>query len=96
MHGQYDKNYNFSQQVRCFQKNQENQNLCNCRNSDNCPLDNKCLTSKIVHSAKIITDDQQPSKFYIGICETKFKTTFHNPKKFFRHRQNEKNTKLSK
>ena len=71
-------------------KNQENQNLCNCRNSDNCLFDNKCLTSKTVYSANIITDDQQPSKFYLGICETKFKTTFNNHKKSFRHRQNEK------
>ena len=51
-------------------KDQVNQNLCNCRNPDNCPLDNKCLTSKIVYSAEIITDDHQLSKFYLGICET--------------------------
>ena len=51
-------------------KDQVNQNLCNCRNPDNCPLDNKCLTSKILYSAEIITDDQQLSKFYLGICET--------------------------
>ena len=24
-------------------KNQVNEDLCNCRNPDNCPLDNKCL-----------------------------------------------------
>ena len=62
-------------------KDQVNQNLCNCRNPDNCPLDNKCLTSKIVYSAEIITDDQQLSKFYLGICETDFKTRFNNRKK---------------
>ena len=77
-------------------KDQVNQNLCNCRNPDNCPLDNKCLTSKIVYSAEIITDDQQLSKFYLGICETEFKTRFNNHKKSFRHRENEKDTELSK
>ena len=52
--------------------NQANQNLCNCRNRDNCPLDNKCLTSKIfiVYSTATKTDAQQPSNFYLVICET--------------------------
>ena len=96
MHGQYDKNHKFSQQVRCFQKVQANQNLCNCRNPDNCPLDNKCLTSKIVYSAEIITSSQQPSKFYLGICKTEFNTIFNNHKKSFCHRVNEKDIELSK
>ena len=42
---------------------QANQNLRNCRRPDNCPLDNKCLPSKIVYSAEIITHSQQTSKF---------------------------------
>ena len=41
-------------------------------------------------------DNQQPSKFCLGICETEFKTRFKNHKKCFRHRQNEKDTELSK
>ena len=77
-------------------KVQANQNLCNCRNPDNYSLDNECLTSKIVYSAEIITDSHQPSKFYLGICETEFKTRFNIHKKSFRHRENEKDTELSK
>ena len=77
-------------------KDQANQTLCNCRNPDNCPLDNKCLTSKIVYSAEIITDNEQLSKFYLGIWETEFKTRFNNHKKSFCHRQNKKDTELSK
>ena len=77
-------------------KVQANQNLCSCRNPDNCPLDNKCLKSKIVYSAAIITDSQRPSKFYLGICEIEFKTRFNDHKKSFCHRQNEKDTELSK
>ena len=82
MYGQYDENYNFSQQVRCFQKSQESQNLCNCRNSGNCPLDNKCLTSKMVYSAKIITDDQQPSNFYLGFAKQSLRLLLTIPKSF--------------
>ena len=76
-------------------KDQTNQNLCSCRNSDNCLLENKCLTSKLVYSAEIITDDQHPSKFYLMISKTEFKTRFNHHKKSFRHRQNEKDTDLS-
>ena len=75
---------------------QANQNLYNGRNPDNYPLDNNCLTSKIVYSAKMITDDQQPSKSYLGIFETEFKTRFNNPKKSFRYRQSRKYIELSK
>ena len=71
-------------------KNQANQNLCNCRNSDNCPLGNKYLTSKIVCSTERTSNNQQPSKVYLGICKTEFKTRFSNHKKSCRHRQNEK------
>ena len=66
------------------------------QNPNTCPLDNKCLTSKIVYSVEIITDDQQLSKFYLGICGTECKTRFNNHKKSFRHRENEKDTELSK
>ena len=77
-------------------KDQANQNLCNCRNLDNCSLGNKCQTSKKVYSAEIITNDHQLSKFYLGIFETKIKTRFNNHKKSFRYRQNKKDTELSK
>ena len=73
-------------------KDQANQNLCNCPNPDNCPLDNKCLTSKIVYFAEKITDSQQPLKFYLEICGAEFKARFNNHKKSFCHRENEKDT----
>ena len=94
MHGQYENNHKIKYVT--LTQDQVNQNFCNCRNPDNCPLDNKCLTCKIVYSAEIITDHQQLSKFYLGICETEFKTRFKNHKKSFRHQENEKDTELSK
>ena len=44
------------------ERGQANQNLCSCQNPGNCPLDHKYLTSKIIYSAGIITDNQQSSK----------------------------------
>ena len=32
------------------ERDRASQNLCNCPNYGKCPLDNKCLTSKIVYS----------------------------------------------
>ena len=55
------------------ERGQANQNFCNCQNPDNCRLDNKCLTSKIIYSAGIITDNQQSSKVYLRISKTEFK-----------------------
>ena len=92
LYGQYDKNCH-NKYVGC-EKDQENP--CNCRNRDNCPLDNKCPTSKIVYSAKITTNNKQQSKVHCGIKETEFKTRFNNHKKSFRHRRNEKDTELSR
>ena len=81
--------------VAC-KKDQANQNLCNCQNHENYTLDNKCLTSEIVYSAEIITDNKQLSKDYLGIRETELKTRFNNHQKFFRHWQNRKNKEPSK
>ena len=96
MHGEYEKIINSHNKYVAPKKDQVNQNLCNCRNPHNCPLDNKCLTSEIVYSAIIITVDQQLSKFYFGISETEVRTRFNNQKKSFRHRKNETDTELSK
>ena len=50
-------------------KVQTNQNLCNCRNPDNCPLDNKCLISKIVYSAEIITNRSSHQNFILEFAK---------------------------
>ena len=49
------------------QKDQANQNLFNYWTPDNCPLDNKCLTFKILYSAEITTDHQKSSIVYLEI-----------------------------
>ena len=87
---------NYHNKYVASKKDQGNQNFCNCRNPDNCPFDNKCLTSKIVYFAEIITYNQQPSKVYLKISDTEFKTRFNNHRKSFQYRQNEKDTEISK
>ena len=78
---------------------ENDQILCNCRNRNDCPLDGKCLSSKIVYSAEVTTETSPPippGKIYLGICDTEFKTRYGNHKKSFRHRRYEKDTELSK
>ena len=36
-----------------FPKKSAKQRTCNCLNKENCPLEPKCLTTKIVYKAKI-------------------------------------------
>ena len=77
----------FSQQLCCFGKRSDKLKSSKLstpwQHHNNCPLDNKCLTSKIAYSAEIITYNQQPPNVYFGISETGLKILFW-------HRQNEK------
>ena len=66
-----------SQQLCCFGKRSDKLKSSKLstpwQHHNNCPLDNKCLTSKIAYSAEIITYNQQPPNVYLGISETGLK-----------------------
>ena len=49
---------------------------CNCRSKESCPLQNQCLTPKIVYRADVkdLTNDEK--NFYLGVTETPFKERF--------------------
>ena len=65
-----------------------------CRNKDKCPLDNKCLTSRKVYNAQVITNNV--TKNYIRLTERTFKQRFSQHKATFKHRKYTKSTELSK
>ena len=46
---------------------------CNCRSKDQCPIENKCLSSALVYNATVTTNDSSPGKNYIGLTEGTFK-----------------------
>ena len=57
--------------------NETNGETCDCRNKSNCPLDNKCLTNKIVYKAEVKTNtgiNELSTEVYFGISETEFKS----------------------
>ena len=67
---------------------------CNCRKKDQCPLDNKCLSSSVIYNAQVTTNNT--TKNYIGLTEGTFKQRFSQHKSTFKHRKHINNTELSK
>ena len=70
---------------------------CNCRNKQSCPLTGKCQATNIVYRAEIISNNnQQNSKFYIGLSGPNFKQRLASHNTSFNNRSHEKDTELSK
>ena len=51
---------------------------CNCRDKNNSPLDNKCLTLQIVYQAHVTNDTDDTYEYYLGLPETSFKDRYRN------------------
>ena len=58
---------------------------CNCRIKESCPLQNQCLTPKIIYQADVENDINNDSKFYFGLTETPFKEQFANHSRDLKH-----------
>ena len=69
---------------------------CNCRWRNKCPLQNKCLTPKIVYRADLENKINDEKIFYFGGPETPFKERFRNHKKEFNYAKYRNSTELSK
>ena len=57
----------------------ENQYECNCRNKNECPLENKCLTPRVIYEVDFITLNTS-RKFCIRLSDTPFKERYNNHK----------------
>ena len=69
---------------------------CNCRIRESCPLQNQCLTPKIIYRADVENDTNSETKFYFGLTETPFKERLGNHTRDFEHKTYSKSTELSK
>ena len=78
--------------------NDNNDKLCNCRSQQNCPLNNKCLTTNLIYNAQItsMTATQPTTKNYIGLTEGTFKQRYTQHKSTITHRKLSNSTELSK
>ena len=78
------------------ERQQPPKNMCNCRDKNNCPMDNKCLTDSIVYRADVTaTGSVQESKFYLGLTSNSFKQRFSSHKTSFTHEKHKDQTRLS-
>ena len=69
---------------------------CNCRGKNTCPLENKCLTPKIIYQADVTNDTDDTYKYYLGLAETSFKDRYRNRISSFNNEQNKTKPEFSK
>ena len=72
------------------------QRECNCRDREQCPLDNKCLTDNIVYEAKVTCHPDEVTKDYRGLCSTAFKERLGVHRQHMTHRKHMKKCELAK
>ena len=58
----------------------------NCNNRDECPLENECLTPRIICRADVTNNKTDEHKYYYGISDTPFKERYENHKMSIRQR----------
>ena len=51
---------------------------CNCKKKNECPMQNKRLTSNIIYEATVTNNIDIVEKIYFGLCETSFKKRYRN------------------
>ena len=45
---------------------------CNCRNKESYPLQNQCLTPKVIYEAAVVTNSDDKKRVYFGASDTTF------------------------
>ena len=43
---------------------------CNCRNKESYPLQNQCLTPKVIYEAAVVTNSDDKKRVYFGASDT--------------------------
>ena len=74
---------------------QSTQPNCNCRNKQQCPLQNNCLTSSVVYQATVTRQDNSKAETYIGLTENTFKTRYNAHISSFKNETKRNATTLS-
>ena len=67
---------------------------CNCRKSDTCPVDGRCLEQGIIYEASVKTDTI--TKKYVGLTEGTFKRRLYGHRQSFKNSSLKNATELSK
>ena len=81
--------------LRQTTNNTPEENNCNCRKKDECPMSGKCTNKNVIYQAEVTTSDNQ-IKRYVGMTSNAFKDRFRNHQKSFREKKHKNETELSK
>ena len=69
---------------------------CNCRNKESYPLQNQCLTPKVIYEATVVNNSDDEKRVYFGASDTPFKERYRHHTRDFNHERFSKCTELSK
>ena len=83
--------------TRILNRNKENinDNRCNCRSKETCPLFGNCMTPNVIYKSEVSQPESQDNKFYIGMTVHLFKSRYNNHMKSFRDQKYSNETVLS-
>ena len=76
--------------------NDNTHSKCNCRQTQQCPLNENCLAKSVFYKPEITQDDSAETKTYVGATSSEFKTRYRNLTKSFRNQKYSQDTELSK
>lgn len=82
-----------SHNSKILNENQIPSKLCNCRKSNECPMEGNCLVPCVVYKAEVKSSNIR--KIYYGSCNGTFKERFRNHKTSFSLASHKDDTKLS-
>ena len=71
-----------------------NDEINNCMNKSECPLDGHCLTNNVIYQATVVADKSTVT--YIGLTENHFKTRYRNHLASFKDKSKKNATHLSR
>ena len=75
-------------------KSEDDDELCNCRNKNTCPLDNKCKITSVIYKCEVTAPNHE-KKSYIGLTEREFKQRFNSHKSSINNAKYKNSTTLS-
>ena len=85
-----------SHNKRVLRAEEPNNRLCNCRVKEECPLDNKCLSSNIIYRGIITNHTDTVEKHYVGCTMREWKDRYAVHKQDMKNRGLSRNCELSK
>ena len=69
---------------------------CNCRDREQCPLDNKCLSDNIIYEGTVVSHPEEDERDYRGLCSTKWKDRWAVHNQHMNHREHRTKCELAK